>query len=262
MNADNRQLALVTGASSGIGAEIAREMAARGYDLILAARRVERLQQLATELKSQHKVSAEVLASDLSMVDGVQALWKAVQARGRPIDVLVNNAGLGLHGAYAGSDIDMLSKMLSVDVIALSLLTRLALPSMLQRRSGRILNVASLAAFQPAGPGMSAYFAAKSYVLTLTRGLAVELKGSGVTVTALCPGPTPTEFGDVANAANIGLFKVLPQTSARMVARSGVEGMLRGKVAVVPGIFNRLLAIGGELPPRGIAVMINQMLLR
>ncbi|MFO1435669.1 MAG: SDR family oxidoreductase [Gammaproteobacteria bacterium] len=262
MNAENSQLALVTGASSGIGAEIARELAARGVDLILSARRIDRLQQLATELKTRHKVGAEVLAADLSTVDGVQALWKTVQDRGRPVGVLVNNAGLGLYGAYARSDIDMLLKMLSVDIVALSLLTRLALPTMLQRRSGRILNVASLAAFQPAGPGMSAYYAAKNYVLALTRGLAVELKGSGVTATALCPGPTPTEFGEVSDAADTGLFKVLPQTSAAMVARKGVEGMLAGKVSVVPGLFNRLLAIGGELPPRAIAVMINQMLLR
>lgn len=255
-------LALITGASSGIGAEIARALAARRYDLILAARRIERLERLAGELQRAHAASVTVIAADLSAAGAARELWSTAGQGGREVDVLVNNAGVGLAGRVADADVESVARMMRLNMEALTSLTQLALPGMLQRRRGRILNVASLAGFQPAGPGMAVYYATKGFVLSLTRALAVELRGTGVTVTALCPGPTRTEFDAVGGAARIRLFRWLPLMEAEKAAAAGVRGMLTGRTTVVPGWFNRLLAIGGELPPRALATALNGLLLR
>jgi short-subunit dehydrogenase len=253
--------ALITGASSGIGLELARLFAGDGYRLIVSARRTAALEQLAAELKGRHGTEVTVIAQDLSRPGAAGALAAAIEGAGLTVDVLVNNAGIGLAGNLAGNDPAALTGMLQLNVVALTELTRLLLPGMLQRRQGRILNVGSLTGYQPGGPGMAAYYASKGYVLSLSRGLARELRGSGVTVTALCPGTTATEFEQTAGAVKTRLYRILKPMSAAVVARAGYEAMHRGVVSCVPGWLNRILAFGGELPPRQIAIEINRFLL-
>ena len=217
--------ALVTGASSGIGREIARVLAQRGYDLILTARRTDRLAALAAELP----VKVEVLPADLTDRAQVRALWEKV--KGEDIDILVNNAGRGLFGPFDETDLDTELEMLEVNIVALHTLMKLFLPKMKARGSGRILNVASSAAFLP-GPLLSSYYASKAYVLRLSEAVAEERRraGSGVTISVLCPGPDPTEFDQVADVR----FSI-PGTDSRMVARLAVEGTLRGQLLTLPG---------------------------
>lgn len=258
----SKDTALVTGASSGIGAECARLLAARGCNLVLVARRTDRLEELATALRAAHGITVEVISHDLSVPGAADTLWNKVAGAGRRIDVLVNNAGIGFVGDFAGSDPVGVATTLDLDVTALTLLCRHALPGMIERRHGRILNVGSLAGFQGAGPGMSVYFAAKSYVLAFTRGLARELRGSGVTVTALCPGTTATEFDGRAGATNTRLFRWFAPMTAKDVAAQGIEALYAGKTLCVPGLLNKMLALAGELPPRGISVEVNRLLLR
>lgn len=254
--------ALVTGASSGIGMEMAKLLAADGYSLILAARRVEKLDALCAQLGKSHGVSVQAVPIDLSDADAAATLWSRATAIAPAIDVLVNNAGVGISGPCAESDFDDLSDMVNLNVLCLTQLTRLALPGMVERKQGRILNLASLAAYQPGGPDMAAYYATKSYVLSFTRGLNRELCGSGVRVTALCPGPTATEFEQASGAGKQRLFHWFKPMRADKVARAGYRGMRCGISSVVPGIMNKLLAFGGELPPRQIALEINRLLLQ
>jgi short-subunit dehydrogenase len=178
------------------------------------------------------------------------------------VDVLVNSAGVGLHGAFAEQNPDAIDRMVTLNVGTLTTLTRLALPHMVSQRSGRILNVASLAAYQPGGPLQAVYYATKSFVLAFSRGLARELSGSGVTVTALCPGPTKTSFDAVAGATDSVLYRRTHLMSAAVVARAGYRGMMRGSGVVIPGVVAKLLAFAGELPPRRIALEVNRLLLR
>lgn len=257
-----RHTALITGASSGIGMEFARLLAADGHDLILVARRTERLDRLAAELKAAHAIAVSVLPKDLAQPMAAEQLWEAIRDGGHVVDVLINNAGVATSGAFAETDPRATETMLQLNVIALTALTRCVLPAMLQRRRGTILNVASLAGFQPGGPGMAAYYASKSYVLAFSRALARELRGSGVTVTALCPGPTHTEFEAVSGAGRLRMFRWLPPMAASEVAVAGLRAMRAGRVTAIPGLLNKLLAFGGELPPRRIALEINRFLLR
>lgn len=257
-----KQTALVTGASSGIGTECARLLAARGCDLVLVARRTDRLEELATALRAAHGTRVDIIGHDLAVPGAAGTLWEKVTALGRPVDMLINNAGVGFVGDFATTDPAGTVMTLDLDVTALTMLCRYALPAMLERRHGRILNVGSLAGFQGAGPGMSVYFAAKSYVLAFTRGLARELRGSGVTVTALCPGTTATEFEGRSGATNTLLFRLFAPMTARDVAAAGIDALYAGRTLCVPGLINKVLAIAGELPPRGISVEVNRRLLR
>ena len=217
--------ALVTGASSGIGREIARVLAQRGYDLILTARRTDRLAALAAELP----VKVEVLPADLTDRAQVRTLWEKV--KGEDIDILVNNAGRGLFGPFDETDLDTELEMLEVNIVALHTLMKLFLPKMKARGSGRILNVASSAAFLP-GPLLSSYYASKAYVLRLSEAVAEELRRakSKVTISILCPGPVPTEFDQVADVR----FSI-PGTDSASVARLAVAGTLRGQLIILPG---------------------------
>ena len=217
--------ALVTGASSGIGREIARVLAQRGYDLILTARRTDRLAALAAELP----VKVEVLPADLTDRAQVRTLWEKV--KGEDIDILVNNAGRGLFGPFDETDLDTELEMLEVNIVALHTLMKLFLPKMKARGSGRILNVASSAAFLP-GPLLSSYYASKAYVLRLSEAVAEELRRakSKVTISILCPGPVPTEFDQVADVR----FSI-PGTDSASVARLAVAGTLRGQLLILPG---------------------------
>src|SRR6185436_6905763 len=186
-----RDLALVTGASSGIGADLARELAQGGHDLVLVARGEDKLKALAAELEKAHSIRARVISADLAQPDAAVQLVK--QLGGTPIDVLINNAGYALYGRFAETDAADELRMIQVNIVALTQLAKLLLPGMLARKKGRILNVASTAAFQP-GPLMAVYYATKAYVLSFSEALANELQGTGVGVTALCPGPTRTGF--------------------------------------------------------------------
>ncbi len=257
-----RPLALVTGASTGIGLELTRLLAAGGHDLVLVARSTERLEHLARELREQHGVQVESRPRDLSHPNAARALWRELADEGVAVDALVNNAGAGMHGAFSEQDVDAISRLVTLNVSALTTLTRLALPEMLARRSGRILNVASLVAYQPGGPQEAVYYATKSFVLSFSKGLARELSESGVTVTALCPGPTKTAFEVNAGATETMLYRWMPSMPAAVVARAGYRGMMRGSTVVIPGIVAKLLAVAGELPPRRIALEVNRLLLR
>jgi short-subunit dehydrogenase len=162
---------------------------------------------------------------------------------------------------FSEQDVDAINRLVTLNVAALTTLARLALPDMLARRTGRILNVASLVAYQPGGPQEAVYYATKSFVLSFSKGLARELRGSGVTITALCPGPTKTSFETTAGATNTALYKWMPSTPAAAVARAGYRGMMRGSTVVIPGLLTKLLAFAGELPPRWIALEVNRLLL-
>ena len=219
--------ALVTGASSGIGREIAKVLAERGYDLILTARRADRLRELADVLP----VKVEVIPADLTDRSQVKALWELV--RDQDIDVLVNNAGRGLFGPFDETDLNTELEMLEVNIVALHTLTKLFLPKMKARGRGHILNVASSAAFLP-GPLLSSYYASKAYVLRLSEAVAEELRraGSKVTISVLCPGPVPTEFDQVADVR----FSI-PGMDSTSVARLAVAGTLRGQLLILPGVW-------------------------
>ncbi|HTT08981.1 MAG TPA: SDR family oxidoreductase [Gammaproteobacteria bacterium] len=257
----SKPIALITGASSGIGLELSRLFAAGGYALALSARRTAELNQLADELKTAHGTPVTVFPLDLSQPGAARELWTQVEKANLQIDVLVNNAGLGITDAFVATDPAALETMLRVNMEALTMLTRYALPAMLQRRRGRILNVGSVVGYQPGGPGMAVYYASKSYVLSFSRALTVELRGSGVTVTALCPGTTRTEFEQRAGEKAGRLFRLMRPMDARTVAMAGYQGLHAGRAIVIPGLFNKIMAVAGELPPRQIALAVNRILL-
>ncbi len=256
MKSNDRPLALVTGASSGIGADLARELAKDGHDLILAARRVERMQALAEELKGDGANSI-IIAADLSKPGAAAALAQDIKTRGLAIDVLVNAAGVGANGRFDESDPVRVGAMLQVNDVALTELTRMLLTEMVARRRGKVMLVASTAAFQP-GPQMAAYSASKAYVLSFGEAIAFELQDSGVTVTTLCPGATDTEFAEVAEAAGAALFKgsLLPVMNASDVARIGYQGFKAGRRVVITGLLNKIMAISAQLSPRSVSLRI------
>ncbi|TAM93517.1 MAG: SDR family oxidoreductase [Jatrophihabitans sp.] len=243
--------ALVTGASSGIGTEIARELACRGQNLVLVARSEDRLRDVAAEL-SAAGVRAEALPADLEDAAARAALPGRVADLGLTVEVLVNNAGFSTLGPVAAADPERELRMIELDVAAVVDLTTRLLPGMVQRGRGAILNVASTAAFQPL-PGQAGYAAAKAFVLSYTQALVGEVRGSGVTVTALCPGPVRTGFEAVAGFAEGAAEKALPKllwVDARSVARAAVDGLDRGRMVVIPGAANRVGAALSHLTPR------------
>lgn len=253
--------ALITGASSGIGYELAKCFAMDRTDLVLVARDEPKLQQIAAELQSAHGVSAKVFRADLARAEAAAELYRETQAAGLAIDYLVNNAGFGVVGPFAEMDLTANLGMIQVNVASLVHLTRLYLQDMRKRGSGGILNVASTAAFQP-GPLMSIYYASKAFVLSFTEGIANELEGSGITVTALCPGPTATDFQRRANAESIRLVKskLMPMMTARKVAEIGYQGFLAGKVIVIPGLVNKIGAQSVRISPRAMVRRITRRL--
>jgi hypothetical protein len=252
------ETALITGASSGIGRELARCFADGGADLVLVARREEALRTVADELESEHGITARVMPSDLAKPDAPQALFDQCAAEGITVDVVVNNAGFGARGPVAELDAQRQVDMVQVNVTALTRLTRLFLPGMLDRGHGGVLNVASTAAFQP-GPNMSVYYATKAYVLSFTEGLAEEVRGTGVHVSCLAPGATDTEFVDRADMEDTTLFKLGAMTPDD-VARAGYEGFRSNTTLVVPGALNKLTAASVRFIPRTVARRIAQSL--
>lgn len=239
------KVALITGASAGLGIEFARQLSRRGNRLVLAARRKERLENLAAELGN-----ARAIAIDLSMTNAAATLMADVEEKGETVDILVNNAGFGLIGKFAELDTKRLRQMIDLNVGTLTDLCRAVAPAMIARKSGGIINVASTAAFQP-GPKMAVYFATKAFVLSLTEALHEELKPHGVHVTCLCPGPTRTEFGDVAGFAGNAMFDRVAMDSPEVVS-AALRGLERNSAVVVPGLVNKLGASATRFAPRPI----------
>ncbi|MEO6247997.1 MAG: SDR family oxidoreductase [Sphingomicrobium sp.] len=236
-------VALITGASAGLGAEFARQLSAQGYRLVLVARRRDRLDALAAELGH-----ARAIECDLDKPGAATELMANIAAAGEMVSLLVNNAGFGLGGKFTTLDGDRQRGMIDLNCGALVELTHAVLPDMLAKKHGAILNIASTAAFQP-GPGMAVYFASKAFVLSFSEALYEELRGSGVNVSALCPGPTATEFGIVAGFGAGGQFEKLA-ASAQSVVRAGLDGLASGRVVVIPGLLNKAGAQGHRLLPR------------
>lgn len=246
--------ALVTGASGGIGEELARLFAADGHDLVLVARSADKLQKLAEELGAKHNVGARVVASDLSRPEAPREIFEKLGREGVSVDALVNNAGVGSWGLFAEIELQQELDLLQINVVALTHLTKLFLPAMIARGRGYLCNVASTAAFQP-GPLMAVYYASKAYVLSLTEALANECEGTGVRVSALCPGPTETGFVAAAGMSESKLFDRGAMT-AREVAEIGYRGLLAGKTIVIPGMRNALVARTVGCMPRKLVTKV------
>jgi short-subunit dehydrogenase len=249
---------LVTGASSGIGADIARELAARGLGVTLVARREDRLRDLAAELASRHGVRAEVLAADLADAESRAGIEPELSRRGLTVDILVNNAGATTMGAVARGDREAELRIVRVDVEAVVDLCTTFVAGMVGRGRGAILNTASTAAYQPL-PGQASYGGSKAFVLSYSQALAAELKGTGVTVTCLCPGPVETGFADAAGLSDEDAAQALPKimwVSKEAVAAAAVAGLEKGKGVVIPGPANRVGAMFAQHVPRRVLLPI------
>lgn len=240
--------ALITGASTGIGAALAREFAGNGHNLILVARSLGKLQALADELSAQHGIQAEVIAQDLGAMDAAASLHAEVQRRGLTVDILVNNAGLLFEGPYWETALASHQQLLQVNIGALVALTHHFLPGMIARGQGRVLNLASTSAFQPV-PFLASYAASKAFVLSFSEALTIELKGRGVTVTALCPGFTETEMIAKVEGKSMNVPLVRNMT-AQEVAQEGYVACMTGRPMHVSGLANRALVTLGRLQPK------------
>jgi short-subunit dehydrogenase len=240
--------ALITGASAGLGQEFARLFAADGYNVVLVARRRERLEELAHALEREHPVRTEVIVADLRDAQAPECIKDEIASRDLRVDALVNNAGFGKLGAFSEHGLEVALEMLAVNVRALVHLTHLLLPHMLGQRSGHVLNIGSMAGFLP-GPYMGVYYATKAFVNSFSQALAEELNGTGVHVTVCCPGPTATEFGTVAGASGRKLIKANTM-SARAVALGAYRSMQRNQVMNIPGVKNNCLVQLLRLMPR------------
>lgn len=245
--------ALITGGASGLGYELALLLAKDGYNLVLIDIDAEKLQEVKQGIETDFTVNVQIYDKDLSVVNISEEIM--LELKGLPIDVLVNNAGFGLFGSFWETDWEREKQMLHLHVITTTHLTKLVLKDMIQRGSGKILNLSSLAAFQP-GPLMSLYYATKGYILSFSEAIANELKGTGVTVTALCPGPTKTSFQKVVSNASSENKITFNMANAKEVAAYGYKAMNKGKVYAIPGKFNKLLATLPRFIPRNTAASI------
>ncbi len=244
--------ALITGASSGLGLEFAKIFSREGYDLVIIARRENILCKLKKELESRYHNHVEVFACDLSKTDAAFEVFKYTQEKGIRIDALVNNAGFANFGNFWTMDKRRQANLLQVNIVTLVQLTRYFMPGMIDRHYGKILNVASVAAFA-AGPKMSLYYASKAFVRSFSEAIAEEAKGTGVTVTALCPGPTATGFEKAAEMKDSNMFKFFKPANAREVAEAGYKALMKKKVLVYFGISSKLMNIGERITPRSIS---------
>jgi len=251
----NRPTALITGASVGIGYELAKVFASSGHDLVLVARNEPQLQSVAAECEALGATS-RIIPSDLAVTGAAQAIYDRLASDGASVEVLVNNAGFGTHGEFTAIDLDSDLRLLQVNIVALTHLTKLFLRDMVHRGSGKILNVASTAAFQP-GPLMATYYASKAFVLSFSEAIAVECRPHGVTVTTLCPGPTRTEFQKRAGIESSPLARANVM-DARTVALAGYNGLMRGRRIVIPGAANRLLTALVPFTPRRLVTRITK----
>lgn len=252
-----QKVALITGASGGIGEHFARIHAAKGGDLVLIARSEGKLNTLAEELQQQHNVQVEVLVKDLSQPQEVQASYDYLKKQNIEVEYLINNAGFGTYGSFTQTSWTAEAGMIDLNVRSLTHFCKLWAPEMAQRGYGKILNIASTASYQP-GPFMAVYFATKHYVLAFSDALAEELKGTGVTVTTLCPGPTASGFQEEANMQNAKMVKGKKMPSSEAVAQYGYQKMQAGKRVVIHGTANRLIAIFAKMMPTPVASAITR----
>ena len=255
---DNKT-ALITGASSGIGYELAKIFAENKYNLVLVARREELLLQLGEELKSKHGITAKVIAKDLTQQSVPEDIYNELKSESINIDILVNNAGIGSNGFFWENDRDKELDTIKLNIFSLTHLTHLFLKDMVSRKNGRILNVASTAAFQ-AGPLMAVYYASKAYVLSFSEALASELKGKGITVSTLCPGPTITGFQDAAKMHDVRMLNMGMNTDVVEVAKAGYRGLMKGKTIIIPGAMNKFGVLSAKFSPRSMASAIARKL--
>jgi short-subunit dehydrogenase len=252
--------ALITGASGGIGLELARICAEHKFDLVLVARNEHKLDALASELQGSYGISVFVFASDLSQPEASKAIFERCESQGLIIDILINNAGFGDFAFFSDCHWEKQQQMIQVNITALTQLTRLFLPAMIGRKQGRILNLASTAAFLP-GPGMSVYFATKAYVLSFSEAIANELARTGVTVTVLCPGPTESGFQQAAAQQESKLVKGKKLPTSRQVAAFGFRALMRGKVVAIHGWKNAMMVSSLRISPRSLIRQVSRRLM-
>lgn len=243
--------ALVTGASGGIGYELARRFAQDKYNLVLVARGESKLAGIKADFEKRYGVDVRVIAKDLSVASAPEEIFRELEDASVQIDVLVNNAGFTVFGPFVETSLEDELQLLQVNIVALTHLTKLFLPGMVSRESGKVLNVASTAAFQP-GPLMSIYYASKAYVLLFSEGIATELEGTGVTVTALCPGPTETGFQERGKLEASRLVAGRKIMDARTVARAGYRALMKGQAVIIPGASNIIFAEATRFMPRSL----------
>ena len=248
---NGKKYMLITGASGGIGYDLARIAAADKRNLILVARSADKLSLLADELKRNNNIEVIPIAVDLSEETGVKTLLAQITSQKLDIDILVNNAGFGDFGDFARANLAKNLEMIRLNISARTQLTHLLMQGMLASGNGRIMNVASTASFLP-GPGMAVYYASKAYVLSFSEALSRELKGSGVTVTALCPGPTDTSFATAAGLGKSLMHRLLPPATSAEVAKAGYNAMMKGRTIEIPGFMNKLTALTPRITPRSI----------
>ncbi len=243
--------ALITGASSGIGYELAKVFAKNNTNLVLVARSEKKLQEIAQELTKTHGISVEVLAKDVSVLASTQEIYSILKQKGIAVDYLVNNAGFGDFGFFTETKWEKELEMINLNMTSLTSLTKLFVSDMVARKQGKILNVASTASFQP-GPLMAVYYATKAYVLSFSEAIANELSGTGVTVTALCPGPTESGFQNAAAMNDSKLVKGKKLPTSQDVAEYGYKAMMSGKVVAVHGLLNKVMAQSVRYTPRAV----------
>jgi len=246
---------LITGASAGIGHELSKVFAENGFNIVLVSRNKKKLEHIAGELESLYGIKAKVIAKDLCKPLAPQELYDEISADGIGIDVLVNNAGIGINGRFTDFNKEKIVDVIQLNITSLTILCRLFGTDMVKKRSGRILNVSSTAAFQ-AGPLMSSYYASKAYVQMLSEALNYEFGKDAVTVTALCPGPTQTEFFDRNDMAGANVANGPWMMKASDVAKAGFAGLMKGKMIVIPGFINKLLAFFVRFTPRKVTAAI------
>ncbi len=249
------KFAVITGASSGIGLELAHICAREGFSLLLTARRESQLQALQDEIKKKYGSTVDILPLDLSLPDSPERVFSQATANGKQIDLLINNAGFGQFGLFKDTQWETEDQMIRLNISSLVHLSKLFLPQMITRGSGRIMNVSSTAAFQP-GPLMSVYYATKAFVESFSEALAEECRGTGVTVTSLCPGPTLSGFQEAAGIENIRLLKGRNIPSSKDVAEYGFDAMMRGKRVAIYGWMNRLMTFSVRLTPRTVITRV------
>lgn len=254
-----RPAALITGASGGIGLELARLAAKDGHDLVLVARSQVKLEEAARYLAGMYGIRAEVIVADLAEPEAPVAVMEETARRGLPVDLLVNNAGVGLWGLFGRQDTQRVLDMIQLNLTSLTHLTRLALPGMVSRHRGRVLNIASAGGFAP-GPLMAVYFATKAYVIHFSEAINNELRGTGVTVTALCPGPVATGFGEASGMQGVHLQELPGALDAAAVARIGYRAARRGRPVVVPGLAMKATVLAGKFSPRWMVTHITRWL--
>jgi hypothetical protein len=247
--------ALITGASAGIGLEFAKIFAKEKYDLVISARNGTKLNELATEIKNKHNVNVKVVVKDLSKHNAGEEIFNELKEENIVTDVLVNNAGFGVFDNYWDIELQDEKNMLQVNIMALAELTNLFVKDMVNRGGGKILNVASTAAFQP-GPTMAGYYASKAFVLSYSQAIDFELRQKGVQVSTLCPGPTITEFQIRANMEDVNLFKKGFVMSAEEVAQIGYNGLMKGKPVIIAGAMNKISAMSSKISPSKVSMKI------